>query len=554
MKIGIAQINTTVGDFQGNKAIIFNAYQRLCRQRANVIIFPELAITGYPPRDLIFTKDFVKESRKALESLLPEIETVPALIGFIDAEEINSTTCYFNAAAWCEKGKILYCARKCLLPNDDVFDEPRYFHTATEPVIVPFEGLRIGITICKDIWTDKVDQIAAHCSTHPLSMLAEKKIDLMLNLSASPWHQGKMSIREQQVKSAAQRCHCPVIYCNAVGANDELIFDGHSLIADNKGKIVQRVTGFKEAFRIIDTDNLSRLENSFPPSEQNDIENIYKALVLGVRDYARKSRLNRAILGLSGGIDSAVTAVIAAEALGTENITGLSLPSTISSQHSRDDAKELAQNIGIRYYQVSIAQTVASAEESLHECFAAEGVVGKDVTEENLQARSRGMLLMALANKLGALLLTTGNKSELALGYCTLYGDMCGGLGVLSDVLKTNVYALAHWINRDKKVIPDRSITKPPSAELRPDQKDEDTLPPYSVLDQILKKYIEENQSPKQIIDEGFCQETVNDVIRLVHLSEHKRKQAPPGLKVTPLAFGTGRRIPIAHQYRIPSE
>lgn len=550
MKIGLAQINTTVGDLQGNKAIILDAYQRLCQHGADIVLFPELAITGYPPRDLIFRESFVKDNREALESLLSQIDKVPAVVGFIDTEQVHDKPHYFNAAAWCEKGQILYCARKCLLPNYDIFDEPRYFQAAKEPIIVTFQGQRIGLTICEDIWTDYTKKASIFYPIDPIKTLAEKKIDLMLNLSASPWDYGKTNIRAQQIKRVAQHCHCPVIYCNAVGANDEIIFDGQSLVADNQGKIVDQLAGFEEAFKMIDTHHLGGSAPLFSYSEQEEAEKIYNALVLGVRDYAHKSGFHCAALGLSGGIDSAVTAVIAVEALGAENIIGLSLPSSISSQHSREDAHRLAQNLGIRYHQVPIKEMVSIAEKSLYKCFSSEGCVDKDITEENLQARSRGMLLMALSNKLDALLLATGNKSELAVGYCTLYGDMCGGLAVLSDVLKTDVYALANWINRKKEIIPYRSITKHPSAELRPGQKDEDTLPPYSVLDPILEKYIEKNQSPQAIIAEGFDQQIVDDVIRRVNLNEYKRKQMPTGLKVTPLAWGTGRRLPIVQKYQ----
>jgi NAD+ synthase (glutamine-hydrolysing) len=375
--------------------------------------------------------------------------------------------------------------------------------------------------------------------------LSRKKVDVVLNLSASPWNVDKNRLRRTLVADTAQACGCPVAYCNSVGGNDELIFEGRSVVCDAEGKLIAGLAAFREDLQVVD------IKKPAPHAvhvsyEQEELADVYDALVLGVRDYAHKTGFKKALLGLSGGIDSALTAVIAAEALGKENVIGVSLPSVISSQHSKDDAAILAKNLGIQYNTISIAEVVAAAEQTLGPIFAGRA---RDIAEENIQARARGLLLMAISNKFGALLLTTGNKSELAVGYCTLYGDMCGGLAVISDVFKTQVYALSRWINRSKEIIPRSSIDKAPSAELRPNQTDQDSLPPYDLLDAILRAYVEEGVSRRDLIAQGFSADVVNDVARKVDLNEYKRKQAAPGLKITPLAFGVGRRIPIVQKY-----
>ena len=546
MKIGLAQINTTVGDLAGNKTLLLDAYRALVEDGAELVLFPELAICGYPPRDLLFKSRFVSDIESTLHSIAAEVGEVPAVIGTVEARGANEAgRPFYNSAAWCEKGAVQTLARKCLLPSYDVFDEDRYFQPAPAPVIHEWKGKRIGITICEDIWTAPSVPTNRRYTTDPLTTLAEEGIDLLLNLSASPWYDGKNAARETLLQSAADRCNCPAIYCNAVGGNDELIFDGGSLIADPQRGLIAGLATFRAENRVVDIDDPAGAAISEYFNLKGDAAT-QDALVLGLRDYAHKSRFKKALIGLSGGIDSAVVAAIAAKAFGPENIIGVALPSSISSQHSRDDAATLAKNLGIEYHEVPIANTVSAAETALRPLF--EGLPA-DVTEENIQARTRGVLLMAMSNKFGALLLTTGNKSEMSVGYCTLYGDMCGGLAVISDLPKMKVYALARHINLEGEVIPRSTIDKPPSAELSPDQKDEDSLPPYPILDGILRFYVEEGLSSAEITEKGYDVAIVRDIIRKVDLNEYKRKQAAPGLKTTPLAFGVGRRIPIVQKY-----
>ena len=542
MKIGLAQINTTVGDLVGNRQKIMAAYRTLCEDGAELVLFPELVITGYPPRDLLFKSRFVPDNESSLNEIAAETGEIPALVGFVAPNTETKGRPFFNAAAWCVGGKVKQIAHKCLLPTYDVFDEDRYFESLDKPRIITYKGLSLGITVCEDIWTSPNVDTGKRYNQDPVEHLASEKIDLLLNLSSSPWHDGKSHLRETLVKSAAKRCGCPVFYCNAIGGNDELIFDGNSLVVTPEGKTIGRLKSFKEDLKVIDAEADKEVDSS----SRDEMEDIHDALTLGLHDYAHKSGFKKALLGLSGGIDSSITAAIAVEALGRENVIGISLPSSISSQHSKDDAAKLVENLGITYHQLPIAELVESTERALKSIF--EGIK-RDTTEENIQARSRGILLMAVSNKFGALLLTTGNKSELAVGYCTLYGDMAGGLAVISDLPKVKVYTLARWMNREKEIIPWNSIEKAPSAELRPDQKDEDSLPPYEILDQILEFYVEEGKSSDQIIAAGFDQSIVKDVIRKVDLNEYKRKQAAPGLKITPLAFGVGRRIPIVQRY-----
>jgi len=551
MRIGLAQINTIVGDLAGNSRRILEAYQALVAQGAELVIYPELVVSGYPPRDLLFKKRFVADVEQATRELATKIGAVPALIGYTESNSTSSGRAAFNSAAFCHQGKILTSARKCLLPTYDVFDEDRYFEPASAPIVVEFGGRRIGITICEDIWTHAmISTRRLYNGVEPVRQLAAQRCDVMVNLSASPWNHGKGDVRHKLVADTARQLGCPVAYVNAIGGNDELLFDGRSVVCDAHGKVIGGLAAFREQLQVIDL-FASRLPAPgsplvHPTFEQPDLADIYDALVLGVRDYAQKTGFKKALLGLSGGIDSALTAVIAAEALGPKNVIGVSLPSVISSQHSKDDARILAANLGIEFHTLSIADTVGAAEQTLAPIFAGRP---RDIAEENIQARARGLLLMAISNKFGALLLTTGNKSELAVGYCTLYGDMCGGLAVISDVFKMQVYALSRWINRHKEIIPVSSIDKAPSAELRPDQTDQDSLPPYETLDAILKGYVEEGLSRADLVAQGFDQAVVNDIVRKVDLNEYKRKQAAPGLKITPLAFGVGRRIPIVQKY-----
>lgn len=545
MKIGIAQINTTVGDLSGNSQRILDAYQALVAEGAELVIFPELAICGYPPRDLLFKTRFVSDTEDALDAIAKKIDSVPAIIGYVqDRGPYIIGRPFYNAAAWCEAGEVKVVGRKSLLPSYDVFDEERYFEPAEGPTVYEWQGKKVGLTICEDIWNNPSVPTSRRYCDDPVGALAEQNIDLLINLSASPWHEGKNEAREPLVQDAAERCSCPAVYCNAIGGNDELIFDGGSLVAHHERGLVAGLAAFREESRVIDLADSAGSVSEYFNLKGNAAT--HDALVLGLRDYAHKSGFKKALIGLSGGIDSAVVCAIAAKAFGPENVIGIALPSAISSQHSRDDAAALAQNLGIQYSEVAIADTVASAEAALSPLF--EGMRA-DVTEENIQARARGLLLMAMSNKFGALLLTTGNKSEIAVGYCTLYGDMCGGLAVISDLPKMRVYALARYINHEREIIPVNTIEKAPSAELRPDQKDEDSLPAYPVLDGILRLYVEEGLSRAEIVEKGYDQETVNDIVRKVDLNEYKRKQAAPGLKTTPLAFGVGRRIPIVQKY-----
>lgn len=545
MKVGIAQINTTVGDLDGNKALILQAYKELVAEGADLIVYPELAVCGYPPRDLLFKSRFVADTEATLQAIAKEIGKVPAIIGYVeDRGPYLVGRPFYNAAAWYESGKIVAVGRKSLLPSYDVFDEERYFEPAEAPTVHEWKGQRIGITICEDIWNNPGVPTSRRYGEDPVGALAKKQIDLLVNLSASPWHEGKNEAREPLVQDAAERCGCPAIYCNAVGGNDELIFDGGSIAAHHERGLIAGLAAFREENHIIDFDDpVGYVSEYFNPKGNTATR---EALVLGLRDYTHKSGFKKGLIGLSGGIDSAVVAALAAEALGPENVIGIALPSAISSQHSRDDAAALAENLAIEYHEIAIAETVASAEAALGDLFARRK---SDVTEENIQARARGLLLMAMSNKFGALLLTTGNKSEISVGYCTLYGDMCGGLAVISDLPKMRVYALARHMNLERERIPLNTIEKPPSAELRPDQKDEDSLPPYPVLDGILRLYVEEGLSRAEIVDKGYESEVVDDIVRKVDLNEYKRKQAAPGLKTTPLAFGVGRRIPIVQKY-----
>ena len=543
MKIGLAQINATVGDLQNNGERILDAYKRLQTDGADIVVFPELVITGYPPRDLLFKQRFVPDNLTTLEAIAEKTGDVPAVIGYVEPNPNESGRRFYNSVAICSDGQIQATGHKCLLPTYDVFDEDRYFEAATDPLVTEVAGQRVAVTICEDIWT--LSEVSARplYSHSPVDALESKSLDLHINLSASPWHIDKAQLRQTLISETSKRLSCPTVYINAVGGNDELIFDGRSMVSDAKGNIICGLSGFREELRIADLDMPQPLDPSF---EQTDLQDIEDALVLGLRDYIYKCGFRKAIVGLSGGIDSAVTAALAVKALGKENVLGVGLPSAISSDHSKNDARDLAANLEIDFPMVPISDIVNASEAALAPLMAERE---KDVTEENIQARARGLLLMALSNKFGALLLTTGNKSELSVGYCTLYGDMCGGLAVISDLPKVKVFELARHMNRDGEIIPINTIEKPPSAELRPDQKDEDSLPPYNVLDGILKAYVEEGKSADDIVALGYEPDVVKDIVRKVDLNEYKRKQAAPGLKLTPLAFGVGRRVPIVQRY-----
>ena len=551
MRLGLAQINTTVGDLAGNRARIVEAYRALVGRGAEMVVFPELVTCGYPPRDLLFKRHFVADVEESMKAVAAAVGAVPAIVGTVETNPGGSGRPFFNSAAFCQDGRIVSVARKCLLPTYDVFDEDRYFEPAAHTTVIVHQGARIGVTICEDIWTHPmISTRRLYNGLEPLKQLAAQKCDLMVNLSASPWNFGKSGVRQTLVTDAALALGCPVAYVNAVGGNDELIFDGRSVVSDRSGRVLTGMAAFAEDLVVADTSaGPAALSPTF---EQPEMADIHSALTLGLRDYAHKVGFKTALVALSGGIDSAVVGALAVAAIGAENVIGVSQPSKISSQHSRDDARALAANLGIRFETIGISEVVSACESALAPLFAGRP---RDVTEENIQARVRGVLMMALSNKFGALLLTTGNKSEMAVGYCTLYGDMCGGLAVISDVFKTQVYALANWINADARragrtpPIPQSSIDKLPSAELRPNQTDQDSLPPYDMLDAVLKGYVEEGLSRRDLVVQGFSDAVVSDVVRKVDLNEYKRKQAAPGLKITPLAFGVGRRIPIVQKY-----
>jgi NAD+ synthase (glutamine-hydrolysing) len=542
MKIGLAQINTTVGDFAGNETKIRNAYQSAIAAGAGLVVFPELATCGYPPRDLLSKPHFVEANLNLLQRLSADAGEVGIVIGYVDRAQSGPGRSLTNSVALLHQGEIKARRHKSLLPTYDVFDEDRYFQPADSNEAVQFGELKLGLTICEDLWNDEEfwrDQ--QRYPNDPGRSLEEQGIDLMINVSASPWQLGKHGLREEMLATYARNSGTPLVYCNLVGGNDELIFDGTSLGFNERGAVIARGKSFIEDLLLVD------LEVSASATTQScDEERVYQALVLGVRDYLGKCGFKSVVIGLSGGIDSAITAVIAAEALGVENVRGVAMPSQYSSQGSKDDAKLLADNLGIRYDVIPIEPSFAAMKGQLDEVFTGRE---EDVTEENIQARLRGVTLMAMSNKFGSLLLTTGNKSELAVGYCTLYGDMCGGLAVISDVPKTMVYRVSRWINREREIIPWNTIEKPPSAELRPDQRDQDSLPEYDVLDAILDRFVVDCESAEQIVAAGFNEEEVRKVVRLIEINEYKRRQAAPGLKVTEKAFGVGRRIPVARRF-----
>jgi NAD+ synthetase len=543
MNIGIAQINSVIGDFPGNVKRILAAYRECLEAGADLVMTPELSLVGYPPRDLVFKSQFVPKCLQALDYLAGEILEVPLLVGYVDHHHPSHPGKPFrNAAAWLENGVIQHHIWKTLLPTYDVFDERRYFEPGASCDPILWQGRRIGVTICEDIWTEDYLQRPFY-DRDPVEELTAKGIDLLLNLSASPFHLGKPLLRRAMIGGIARKAKLPVIYCNAVGANDQLVFDGHSLVTDGNGRITTQLPGFLETCAVVNPFSATAED---APLASCDSEQLYQALVLGVRDYVTKCGFSTVCLGLSGGIDSALTATIAADALGPENVRGLTMPSPYSSRGSVDDSFALAKNLGIRCDEVPIQNAFDAVKTTMQPIFEGKP---EDVTEENIQARLRGLMLMALSNKENHLLLTTGNKSELAVGYCTIYGDMCGGLAVISDLPKVRVYEISRWINREREIIPWNTIDKPPSAELRPDQKDQDTLPPYEILDDILALYVEHQLSADEIISRGFEETTVRWVQRRVDLNEWKRHQAAPGLRVTSKAFGIGRRMPIVQRF-----
>ena len=542
MKVGLAQINPTVGDFAANSAAILAAYSSLVKSGAEVVLTPELALPGYPPLDLLFKSRFVPQNLAALDALHAQIGEAPLLVGCVDVNTGPGRP-FRNTAAILERGKPIRKISKSLLPTYDVFDEARYFQPAEKNEPVEIAGIRCGVTICEDIWSrEYLPRPLYDCD--PLASLAAQGAKVILNLSASPFEVGKPRRRFEMLADRARTHRVAIAYCNTVGGNDQLIFDGNSFAITESGECLAQLAPFRTESALAEF----KIQNSrFKiPSFQRDEEELFDALVLGTRDYFAKCGFKSAVLGLSGGIDSAVTAVIGAAALGAENVLGVTMPTRYSSEGSVGDSLQLAAALGIRCLTIPIEKSFTAFKEQMAPFFEGQP---EDVTEENMQPRLRGMTLMALSNKFGHLLLTTGNKSELAVGYCTLYGDMCGGLALISDVPKMMIYQLARWLNRDREIIPAATIEKPPSAELRPDQRDQDTLPPYEILDPILELLIEDHLSPDEIIARGFDAQTVRWVVKRVAQNEYKRAQAVPGLKVTSKAFGVGRKMPVAQRF-----
>jgi NAD+ synthase (glutamine-hydrolysing) len=546
MKIALAQINPTVGDITGNCRKILEFIERAKARGAKVVVFPELSVIGYPPKDLLLKPQFVDDNIRGVQHIASRVSGIDAVVGYAEKNAQPIGRPLHNAVAVLRDGKIISRHFKTLLPTYDVFDESRYFEPGADERqnIVNIAGRPMGLSICEDLWNDEKMVPRRLYHQNPIADLNTAGAQVMINASASPFVVGKHKFRVELFGSQVRQFGKPLVYVNQVGGNDELVFDGNSVVFDASGKVIAQAKDFEEDLLVVDL--LNPEPRTLNPV--SDIESIYKALILGLRDYVRKCGFSSVVLGLSGGIDSAVTAALAVAALGKEKVVGVSMPSRFSSDHSITDAKKLAENLGIGFHIVPIKTVHDAYEETLTPVFAGRE---RDVTEENLQARVRGALLMAFSNKFNHLLLTTGNKSELAVGYCTLYGDMCGGLAVISDVPKTTIYALSEFINQQsgRELIPQNSITKAPSAELRPNQTDQDSLPPYNLLDAILHRYIEEEKGAGEIVKEGFDPATVSRVIRLVDRSEYKRRQAAPGLKVTSRAFGFGRRMPIAQRY-----
>ena len=547
MRIALAQINPTIGDLTGNVERMTRCAQEASLRGAEVVVFPELSITGYPPRDLVEKISFIEANENALQILATATAgmNLSVICGYVGRSEAETGKRALNSAAVLDGGKILFRQSKMLLPNYDVFDEARYFRPAEREFLCTLRGRPTALTICEDAWNDRQYWRQRLYSRDPVEELFGAGAEMMVCINASPYSVGKRSLRQAVYRAAARRYAKPVVYVNQVGGNDQLVFDGSSFAMNAKGEVIAAARSFAEDLVICDIDagTGDRHENF-----TDECEAAYEALVLGTRDYIRKCGFSRVLIGLSGGIDSSLTAAIAVEAVGRENVTGVAMPGPYSSDHSLSDAREMAERLGIRFAVLSISGICERFEQELAPVF---GELPRDVTEENLQSRLRGVTLMALSNKTGALVLTTGNKSELAVGYCTLYGDMCGGLAVISDVPKTLVYDLSRIANRRHKgAIPESVFTKPPSAELRPDQKDTDSLPPYEVLDPILEAYVEQYHAPREIAEKlQVPLELVQGIVNKVDRNEYKRQQAAPGLKVTSKAFGIGRRMPIAQRY-----
>jgi len=555
LRLGIAQINCTVGDISGNAGKILQYIQKAQAQGVELLSFPELALTGYPPEDLLLKAKFVSDNQNALKDIAGGVGEICVILGFVDrhADKI------YNAAAVLYKGKVRGVYRKMLLPNYGVFDEQRYFSAGEDIPLFRLGKIAFSVNICEDIWH----------TAGPLERQAKKGSSLIININASPYYAGKMKEREKVIREQARKHKAVISYANLIGGQDELVFDGQSLVVDSSGRIISCAEAFKEELLVTDLEitpkksvsskSIITLKDKLPvsvkkavssrqrPKPLDPVAEVYEALLLGLRDYVSKNGFRQAVIGLSGGVDSALVASLAVDALGKENVTGVFMPTRYSSQESLEDAQQLAQKLGVRFINISIEQTYAMYLLVLEPHFSGRE---RDITEENLQARIRGNILMALSNKFGWLVLTTGNKSEMSTGYATLYGDMAGGLAVIKDVPKTLVYKLSRYRNSLGNVIPERILTKEPTAELRPNQKDRDTLPAYEELDPILKSYVEEDKDLKVILASGVRQDIAEKVLRMVDRSEYKRRQSPPGIKITPKAFGRDRRMPITNKYK----
>ena len=557
MRVALAQINPTVGDLSLNTRLVNDAIAAAKAAGAHVVVFPELTLTGYPPRDLLLKPQFVDDNIAALEAIASNVRGIDAIVGYADRNVGPVGRALYNAAAVLRDGRIASRHFKTLLPTYDVFDESRYFEPG--PIeqrnqIVTVSGVPVGLSICEDLWNDErlISRRLYH--QNPIADLGAAGAKLMINCSASPFVAGKQEFRKKLFGEQAKQFATPLVYVNQYGGNDELVFDGCSMVFGADGRVIAQAKAFEEDLLLVDLDESGtgrRVPGTGedPGGQRSELESIHNALVLGLRDYARKCGFKKVVLGLSGGIDSALVCAIAVAALGPGQVTGVAMPSRHSSGHSVDDARALAENLGIEFHVIPIEPAHAAFETMLAGPFAGRG---PDLTEENIQARLRGNILMAMSNKFGSLLLTTGNKSEVAVGYCTLYGDMCGGLAIISDVPKTTVWALSRWINENagRDLIPRNSIEKAPSAELAPGQFDANSLPPYEILDAIIFRLIEEDKSVRQIIADGYDPQTVLRVTKLMDRSEYKRRQMAPGLKVTSRAFGYGRRVPVAQNYQ----
>ncbi len=547
MKIALAQINPIIGDFTKNCGKILAYAQKAYESGCRLVVFPELAISGYPPQDLLERPSFIRDHDQAMAELVAALPPLDVMFGCLERRTTGKGKPLYNSAVVARKGEIVFRARKQLLPTYDVFDETRYFEQGPPSELYMLDGCCFGVTVCEDVWHHvvpdydeaPVDDLDRYARERGLS------IDAMINISASPFQRYKEDLRRSIFRNHCRRHGFPLLYCNQVGGQDSLIFDGRSQVMNGAGEVVAQGVGFAEDMIIVDTENWSG--DMHAPVDPPTVQTVYEALVMGVRDYVAKCGFSSVVLGLSGGIDSALTAAIAVDALGNDKVLGVAMPSEYSSSGSVSDARQLAANLDCGFQMIPIAPLFNTFRQSLAESFTG-GT--QDLTEQNLQARIRGNLLMALSNNFGSLLLTTGNKSEMAVGYCTLYGDMSGGLAVISDVPKQLVYELSRYINREREIIPETIIDKPPSAELKPDQFDQDDLPPYEVLDKILELYLEQGAGIQEILDRGFAESVVLDILRRIRVNEYKRKQAPLGLKVTTKAFGIGRRYPIAQNYR----